>query len=379
MSKYLDKEQIKNNLTLEDITTILVSLGSGYPKQDSDGNLIFQTVCHGGDSYKLYYYINSRTFFCFTHCEESFDIYELVLRSHRAKGTNFTFYEAVKYVVSITGNEFYTNGNTHSTSCKIDDWDWLNKFSHSKSHKPYSITPINENILDLFIEETPPDWNYDGITNEAMSYYGIKFCPSRNAYIIPHRYWKTGELIGVRGRYLKQSDVDNGMKYAPIQVEGKFLKHPLGMNFFGLYEAMNAIKRYKKVMIVESEKSVLQNYVFFQENNFAIALCGANLTDTQIKILLGLKLEEVILALDKEYVDHNSLVGQTYLAKLISKLSKLKPYMRCSILFDRQNLLNQKDSPTDRGKETLLKLLDDKITVTDEDLLMIQNGVKVNN
>ena len=51
--------------------------------------------------------------------------------------------------------------------------------------------------------------------------------------------------------------------------------------------------------------------------------------------------------------------------------------MRCSILFDRQNLLNLKDSPTDRGKETLFKLLDDKITVTDEDLLMIKEGIKV--
>lgn len=377
MARYLDKEQIKHNLSSEDIITILINLGSSYPKQDNEGNLIFQTVCHGGDSYKLYYYTESHMFHCYTHCSETFDVYELVLRANRTKGINLTFYEAVKYVVGITGNEIYTDGNSLITDGKIDDWNWLNKFSHNKSHKPHSIAPISENVLDLFIKETPPDWTFEGITREAMIYYGIKYSPSRNAYIIPHRYWRTGELIGVRGRYLGQTELDAGMKYAPIQVEGKFLKHSLGMNFFGLFESMEAIKRFRKVMIVESEKSVLQNHVFFGNNNFAIAICGSNLTDTQIKILLSLEIDEVILALDKEYTDPNSIVGQAYLAKLISKLSKLKPYMRCSVIFDRQNLLGLKDSPTDRGKETLLKLLDDKITVTDEDLLMIKEGIKV--
>ena len=277
---------------------------------------------------------------------------------------------------SPTDKLIYNESDIQTTE-RIDDWNWLSKFSHGRSHKPHSVSSISENVLELFVEESPPDWSFEGITREAMCYYGIKYCPNRNAYIIPHRYWSTGELIGVRGRYLNQSDIDAGMKYAPIQVEGKFLKHPLGMNFFGLYESMDAIKSYKKAMIVESEKSVLQNHVFFEENNFAIATCGSNITDTQINILLSLGIEECILAIDKEYTDPNSVVGQAYLAKLISKVAKLKPYMRCSIVFDRQNLLNLKDSPTDRGKETLLKLLDDKITVTDEDLLMIKEGIKV--
>ena len=57
---YLDKDAILNSLSKEDITKIVMSLGSAEPKTDSSGNLIFQTICHNdinpNNSYKLYYY-----------------------------------------------------------------------------------------------------------------------------------------------------------------------------------------------------------------------------------------------------------------------------------------------------------------------------------
>ena len=53
---YLDKDAILNSLTKDDVIQIVTSLGSSYPKTDSNGDLIFQSVCHGSDSWKLYYY-----------------------------------------------------------------------------------------------------------------------------------------------------------------------------------------------------------------------------------------------------------------------------------------------------------------------------------
>ena len=73
VESYLDKDLIKKTLTLSDIENILIDLGSGPSKDDGNGNLIYQTVCHGGDSYKLYYYPNEDggLFHCYTHCGES--------------------------------------------------------------------------------------------------------------------------------------------------------------------------------------------------------------------------------------------------------------------------------------------------------------------
>ena len=44
-------------------------------------------------------------------------------------------------------------------------------------------------------------------------------------------------------------------------------------------------------------------------------------------------------------------------------IDKLSPFVSVSVLWDSTNLLGYKDSPTDRGKETLLKLMENKIYV----------------
>ena len=44
-------------------------------------------------------------------------------------------------------------------------------------------------------------------------------------------------------------------------------------------------------------------------------------------------------------------------------IDKLSPFFTVSVLWDTNDLLEYKDSPTDRGKETLLQLMDNKIYV----------------
>ena len=84
---YYDKNAILKALTKEQVIKIVTDLGSKGYRTDSSGNLIFQTICHGGDSYKLYYYheptdqYSGRTFHCYTSCSESFSIFELVIRA----------------------------------------------------------------------------------------------------------------------------------------------------------------------------------------------------------------------------------------------------------------------------------------------------------
>ena len=40
---YLDKDAILNSLTKDDVIQIVTSLGSSYPKTDSNGDLILQS------------------------------------------------------------------------------------------------------------------------------------------------------------------------------------------------------------------------------------------------------------------------------------------------------------------------------------------------
>ena len=72
-----DKDSLKENITIEQMYELLVELG-GEPIQTGTV-LLCKTICHGGDSHKLYYYDNTHLFRCYTGCETpTFDIFELV-------------------------------------------------------------------------------------------------------------------------------------------------------------------------------------------------------------------------------------------------------------------------------------------------------------
>ena len=70
-----------------------------------------------------------------------------------------------------------------------------------------------------------------------------------------------------------------------------------------------------------------------------------------------------MLAFDKEYEDPESKMAQLYANKLLNKVNKLTPYFTVYILWDKEGLLQYKDSPADQGKEVLEKLMKTKIEI----------------
>ena len=88
-----DKDQVKESLSIEDIHKILRELGSETYQTDSNGNPIYRTVCHNktNGSFKLYYYHEAQQFHCYTECGDTFDIYELVIRTKKQQGISLTF------------------------------------------------------------------------------------------------------------------------------------------------------------------------------------------------------------------------------------------------------------------------------------------------
>lgn len=363
----LDKDLIKNSLTIEDIKKILVDLGSEPPYMDNNEVLIGQTVCHCGTKFKLYYYPDSKIFHCYTDCGDSFDIYELVIRNRRKKGISISFPQAVRYVANISNLLLFENKELEYISKqKIDDWDWLLKFS-GEEKKFKNPKALNESILEIFCYRPHENWIKDNIGSEAMKKFQIGYWGEENKIIIPHRDIE-GNLIGVRGRALNKEDVAAGRKYMPICIEGKILKHNVGDNLYGLHQNKNAIIRSGRLFLVESEKSVLQIETMYPDYNYTLAVCGSNITDHQCEIVKNLGVDRCYIAFDKEYSDHKSKKARLYYEKLCKLARKLTPYMSVYLIMDRQGLLQEKDSPSDRGKEVFEKLLNDKIEVKGESL-----------
>ena len=385
---YLDKDAILNSLTKDDVIKVVTSLGSEYPRTDSSGNLIFQSVCHNkaniSNSWKLYYYheatgeYKGRTFHCYSRCSDSFNIVELVIRAKRTQGFVQTWYKALRYIGEITGRLTTINAEDVAKRRElIDDFEWINRLKAIKKTKRNvpKLTEINENILDIFYYAPHEDWLNDNISREALSRFEIGYYGLTNQITIPHRD-KNGRLIGIRGRYLDETDIENVGKYVPIQINGNFLNHQLGSNLYGIHIAKEKIERCKKIMIVESEKSCLQAYSYFGEDTFVVAVCGCNLTRTQIKMINELQVEEVMIAFDREYEDSDSFVAELYYRKLVKLAAPLVPYCRVYLILDNKHRLPFKASPTDCGKTVLMDLMKEKWLLTVDEVNRVMKEIK---
>ena len=369
----LDATKVKESLTQDDIIRLCCHLqeDDNY-LLDAQGRPLFLTSLDhdGGDSYKLCYFDDSKLFYVYTR-GLSYDVFELV---RRAMGYE-DFSEAFHYVCDFFG--LRDIGFEEEKPELIDDWDIFQRiddYSKPDKEEKEGNPPIQENILEYWYPlAAPTEWYADHITPKAMFRFGIRVDSALSKIIIPHRNAK-GELIGVRGRSFNEIEVSSGMKYAPVQLEGKWLNHKLGLNLYGLYENGENIRRLKKVAIFEAEKSVLQCESYYgPNNNFALATCGSNLSQEQMDLLLDLGVDEVILCYDKEWTDG---VGQpeymAYREKLRQHVQYLSQYCATYIVMDKDGLLNYKDSPSDKGREILETLMRQKEYVP----CISANGVK---
>lgn len=364
----LDKDKIKESLTDEEIKLILHSLGS---KDPIEGNQ-YQTVCHGGEKHKLYYYEESKMFHCYTSCSENMDIYEVVIRSHSEKGITLTFYQAIQYVANKTGKHYRTdNSKGNQVNHLVDDWNWMNRLKKKEKINP-DIPVVSENILDVLINLPHEIWLKE-ISYETLMKFEVGYYCRENRIVTPHRNIHN-DLIGLTGRALNQEDIDNGKKYMPITIENKLYSFPTIFNLYGLNKTQYAIKRLKKAAIFESQKSVMKCEDFYGNDNFSVATCSSNISNYHRDILLSLGVEEVFICSDKFRGRKENETEEIYAEKLIDyqehllKLAKkFSPFVRVYILWDFNELLEDKESPSDRGKFTLEKLMKEKFEVSTKD------------
>jgi hypothetical protein len=358
-----DKDAIKNNLDITQVKEIVAELG-GEP-QLQENLLISKTICHGGNSKKLYYYDNSHLFHCFTECGESFDIFELVRKvKSRELNIDYQLPQAIDYVARFFG---YSPIQVEEESCINKDNEYIENYDRIKNIELETQIVELKEYDDTILKNLPHPlilpWIQDNITPDVMEYYEICFDPKNQGIVIPHRDMH-GRLIGIRERTLIQEQADIYGKYLPMKLGGKMYNHPLSFNLYGLYQNQNNIKKIKKAIVLESEKSVLQYATMFgQENNIAVAMCGSSFINYQAWLLINLGVKEIIIGLDHDFYDVNSDKAKLKIKNLKNIHKKYGSYVNISFIWDKKHLTGMKCSPTDCGKEIFLKLFKDRINI----------------
>lgn len=350
--------ELQKSLTDEDIIKLVLELGADRYENKED-YIIFPTICHNLNSeeasMKLYYYKNTGLFNCYTECDESFNIFTLIEKVNSLRNKNIKFSEILNFILNKTNIDSSLLSFENNEYKKISD-------KYSKKKRTPDLEFFDNNILNIFDKHYPVEWLAEGISRKSMDEYNILYSISRNKIIIPH-YNIEGKLIGIRGRALDKDEAENFGKYKPVEIEGKWYNHPLSSNLYGLNISKDGIKKKKKVIVFEGEKSVIKYNDFFQDN-ISCAACGSSFNKSQLKILLSnFDLEEIIIAFDKEYQNYNSEKGRNYFHKLENICKKYSNYCNFSFIFDKEKLLKEKDSPIDRGKNIFLELYERRIKV----------------
>ena len=372
-----DKNAIKNSLSLEQMYSFLDDLGAAPQPQ---GTMILnKTICHCGNSHKLYYYDNTKLFRCYTDCGgEAFDIYELTRKVKSRENPkerwtkegqsyldDWNLPEAIEYVAQYFGFspvERFTEGTTSI----LDDWKILNNYD--RIEKINSETQIVElktydnGIITRLPHPIIEPWEKEGITREVINHCDICYDPKNCGIVIPH-YDIDGRLIGIRERTLVKEEEIKG-KYRPAYIGRQLYNHPLSFNLYNLNNSKENIKTMKKAFIFEGEKSCLLYASYFGiDNDISVACCGSSLIAYQVKLLLDLGVEEIIIGFDKQFQEFNDDEHKKLVKNLKNIHKKYGAYVHISYMFDKWDLLGYKDSPIDQGKDVFLELFKRRITI----------------
>lgn len=277
-------------------------------------------------------------FYCFS-CHRSGNILNWMMEYE-----DLSFQDAVNKICEMTGDDI-----RHISVCEsLKYFKELKRIAESAITEPVVREILPESYMNSFTHnEYPQEWLSEGISPDVMDMYGVCIDKKMNRICYP-LYDKDDNLIGVKGRTRFEN-----FKALRIQKYNNYTKIKRMDTFVGMKQNRNAIKEAGSAIIFEGLKSGMKVSSWGLCNNW-LAAETSRLNIDQIKILLDMKIREVIIAFDRD-VDMKEILKCTTL---------LRKFSNVYVVRDRYNksrlLPGDKDSPVDAGKEVWLQLLSEK-------------------
>lgn len=251
-----------------------------------------------------------------------------------------SFQEAVEILKKYAG----VNGDVQPTR-RFAAVEVAKKYKGRKKQTKISQSKTLPDDYMLRYEKNPEKlsvWEAEGISMASLERFQVAYDSFSDRLVYPIRN-VTGEIVNVGARTL-----DPDWKQKKLRKYSYLFSWDGGMNtVFGIAENKEDILSKKEIIIFEGAKSVMIAH------SWGIRNCGALLTSHlsqfQMKILAKLGVR-VVFALDKEVVIRDD-----------PNIARLKRYTTCEYIWDRDNLLDEKDSPVDRGVDTFMKLYEGRL------------------
>lgn len=364
MSKWTDKDRelfnefinevLYEKLTTQDYHNIMRKLGANY-----NGSR-FNTICHNvdGGKYNLAFNEDDKYFTCFSECGCSYSLLSLVKKRRELLGEPCSIYRSMKWICEQVGIAFNFKEEVKEINNNI--YNWQNLLRYTKEHKSSENKIYSNSILAELEDCVYLPWVDEGITEEIQEKYQIKWYNRTQQVVIPVRNIN-GDLVGCHCRNTNPDLVADGMKYIPLHMLcGDEYKFQMGLELFGLnYNKVN-IEKAKQVILLESPKSVMQ-FDNFTTPNICVGMFGMGFSLQKLKLLLGLDVDKFVIALDKQYEEIGNTEYKAWEKKVNKIIDIVRPYANeIAVIWDKDKLLDYKDSPTDKGEDIFIQLWNER-------------------
>jgi len=251
-------------------------------------------------------------------------------------------YEIKAWICNLFGwNEYMDFVTGFKSIPKKQEWNsWLKPYlSSNKTRDLFEDNlnrknrPIDRSIFTRYIMKPHYEFIKSGINCQTQREFEIGFCMDTQRVIYPIYDNDGKEIVGIKGRYVgKNKDVAEQKKYLYLIPCDKSIL------LYNLHRALPYIQEKQEVYVFESAKSCMLAYQYGFKN--AVSIEGNEMSNVQAYLLIQLKVP-IIFCFDKD-MD----------LSFIKKQAKLIRGGICYTILDKEDLLNEKDSPIDRGKET---------------------------
>jgi hypothetical protein len=207
------------------------------------------------------------------------------------------------------------------------------------------IPTYAESILNQFDNHSSYKFLQDGISLQTQKKFNIRYDIVSERILLTWRNYE-GKIAGITGRYNAEDYEERGLpKYMPVIPSKNFKKSQL---LYGYYENYSNMIN-NVCFIFEAEKSVLMlNSVGI---NNSVAVGSHNLSTKQIQLVQALFPINIILAYDKG-IEEEHLIEECNRLKYKNSFIKTK----IGYIWDDSDLLDDKESPIDKGKEIFQQL-----------------------
>ena len=355
----IDVKKLKKSLSLAHHKQIMQALGIPAYSENKE-----QIIYFSGDknkdalkgSPKLYFYKDSQIYFGYTS-SRSYDIISLVQTRLSLLKQPCSFLDACQFILDTTN----INPDSISRVKKeghVYDWSNLERFIRVRKYGN-QLSEYNRNIIDTLPSLYPQAWIDEGISEETMEKYQIRYYERCNQTVIPC-FDDEARLVGVRVRNWDKDRVEQA-KYMPlVTLDGQCYKFNTNQVFYGINYNKPEIERTGKVIIVESEKAVMKLDTYMGEHNIALGMYGSNLGIQRRNQLLKMGVNTVSYVVDNDFIGQDDVFFEQWREKIQHFIKLWDGFCRVEIVWDNLGLLGPKENATDRTKEVWEQLWENR-------------------